>query len=189
MYCQKIKAENFRNIEKCEVSFCEGVNILIGENAQGKTNLLEAVFYSSVGRSFRASHTAEMIRFGQSSADIELTYKDMKREQRLHISLFKDKKKLAEKNGMKLDRLSDIVGSFRAVLFCPEHLSLIKDGPSERRSYLDIAISRMYPKYIHSLQSYNYVLKQRNALIKNAYNDRRGARSLRRRRLILLKCV
>ena len=78
MYCERIKVSDFRNIEACDVSFADGVNILIGENAQGKTNLLEAVFYSSVGRSFRASHTAEMIRFGQSSAEIELFYRDIK---------------------------------------------------------------------------------------------------------------
>ena len=173
MYCKTVKTANFRNIEECKVDFSDGVNILVGENAQGKTNLLEAVFYSSVGRSFRASHTSEMIRFGQSAADIELFYRDSKRDQKLHIKIFRDKQKLVEKNGVKMDKLSDIVGSFRAVLFCPEHLSLIKDGPAARRGYLDMAISRMYPMYIHSLQKYNYVLKQRNALIKNAFNDRR----------------
>ena len=174
MYCKKIKAENFRNIEACEVEFSEGVNILIGENAQGKSNLLEAIFYSSVGRSFRASHTAEMIRFGQKDAQIELFYRDSKRDQRLLIKIFRDKQKLAHKNGVKMDKLSDIVGSFRSVLFCPEHLSLIKDGPAARRGYLDMAISRMYPMYIHSLQKYNHILKQRNALIKGAFNDRRA---------------
>ena len=87
MYCKTIKAENFRNIEECKVDFSEGVNILVGENAQGKTNLLEAVFYSSVGRSFRASPTSEMIRFGQSAADIELSYRDSKRDQKLHIKI------------------------------------------------------------------------------------------------------
>ena len=173
MYCKKITVEDVRNIKKAEVSFCEGVNILIGANAQGKTNLLEAIFYASVGRSFRAAHSAEMIRFGQSAADISLDFRDAKRNQNLHFRLFRDRRRVVEKNGVKVDRLSDIVGSFRAVLFCPEHLSLIKDGPAERRGYLDMAISRMYPMYIHSLQNYQYLLKQRNALIKNALFDRR----------------
>ena len=173
MYCKTVKAADFRNIEECKVDFSDGINILVGENAQGKTNLLEAIFYSSVGRSFRSAHTSEMIRFGQSAADIELFYRDSKRDQKLHIKIFRDKQKLVEKNGVKMDKLSDIVGSFRAVLFCPEDLSLIKDGPAARRGYLDMAISRMYPMYIHSLQKYHYVLKQRNALIKNAFNDRR----------------
>ena len=174
MVCKQIAVSDFRNIEKAEVAFSEGVNILIGENAQGKTNLLEAIFYASVGRSFRATHTNEMIRFGQSAADISLDYRDAKREQNLHVRLFRDRRRLVEKNGLKMDRMSDIVGSFRAVLFCPEHLSLIKDGPAERRNYMDVAISRMYPMYMHALQKYHTVLKQRNALLKQAVFDRRS---------------
>ena len=174
MVCKQIAVSDFRNIEKAEVAFSDGVNILIGENAQGKTNLLEAIFYASVGRSFRATHTNEMIRFGQDAADISLDYRDAKREQNLHVRLFRDRRRLVEKNGLKMDRMSDIVGSFRAVLFCPEHLSLIKDGPAERRNYMDVAISRMYPMYMHALQKYHTVLKQRNALLKQAALDRRS---------------
>ena len=174
MVCKKIAVEDFRNIEKAEVAFSSGVNILIGENAQGKTNLLEAIFYASVGRSFRATHTNEMIRFGAPAADISLDYRDTKRDQNLHIKLFRDRRRLVEKNGLKMDRLSDIVGSFRAVLFCPEHLSLIKDGPAERRNYMDVAISRMYPMYMHALQTYHNILKQRNALLKQAVFDRQS---------------
>ena len=174
MYCKKISVRDFRNIEKAEVEFCEGVNILSGRNAEGKTNLLEAIFYSSVGRSFRGAHTPEIIRFGKSRAEIELEFKDAKREQiqKIKVELYKDKQRKIEKNGVKMDKLSEIVGVFRAVLFCPEHLSMIKDGPAGRRSYMDMAISRMYPMYMHSLQRYAYILKQRNTLIKNAYSDR-----------------
>ncbi len=174
MYCKKISVKDFRNIEEAEVEFCPGVNILSGRNAEGKTNLLEAIFYSSVGRSFRGAHTPEIIRFGQSRAEIELEFKDAKREhnQKIKVELYKDKQRKIEKNGVKMDKLSDIVGVFRAVLFCPEHLSMIKDGPAGRRSYMDMAISRMYPMYMHSLQRYAYILKQRNTLIKNAYSDR-----------------
>lgn len=172
MYCKKISVANFRNIEKCEVEFAPGVNILYGENAQGKTNLIEAIFYSSVCRSFRASNVGEMIRFGEKSAEISLDYTDAKRDNNIKIRFIGDKKKIAEKNHLRAEKMSDIVGSFRAVLFCPEHLSLIKDGPSERRNYLDIAISRISQRYIRALQRYNYFLKQRNALIKSAYHDR-----------------
>ena len=172
MYCKKISVSNFRNIEKAEVSFSEGVNILSGQNAQGKTNLLEAIFYPSVGRSFRGAHTPEMIRFGESFAEISVDFRDTKRDQSLKVKIFRDRQRYIEKNGMKMDKLSDVVGSFRAVLFCPEHLSLIKDGPAGRRGYLDMAISRMYPMYLHSLQQYHHILRQRNALLKSAYNDR-----------------
>ena len=174
MYCKRIRVRNFRNIESADVRFCEGVNILAGENAQGKTNLLEAIFYASVGRSFRSAHNAQMIRFGEETADIFLDFKDSKRDQNIHVRIFHDKQKLLERNGVRAERLSDIMGSFRAVLFCPEHLSLIKDGPSERRAYMDMAISRMYPMYMYSLQKYNSALKQRNALIKNAMSDRKS---------------
>lgn len=174
MYCKKVELKNFRNIESCSVDFCDGINILIGENAQGKTNLLEAIFYASVGRSFRASASNEMINFGKRNATISIDYMSDKKEKgdNITIQLFSDKKKTVEKNHLRVERLSDIVGSFRSVLFCPEHLSLIKDGPLERRTYLDIAISRISPKYIHSLQRYSYFLKQRNALIKSAQKDR-----------------
>ena len=172
MYCKRIKTRGFRNIEEAEVEFSEGINILIGENAQGKTNLLEAIFYPSVGRSFRGAHTPEMIGFGKHTAEIEVDFRDMRRDQNIKVTLYRDKQRKIEKNGMKVDKLSDIVGTFRAVLFCPEHLSMIKDGPAGRRTFMDMAISRVYPLYMHSLQRYAYLLKQRNALIKGAYTDR-----------------
>ncbi len=172
MYCKKINVRDFRNIEQANVEFDSGVNILVGKNAQGKTNLLEAIFYVSLGKSFRAAHSSEIIRFGAECADIDLDFYDGVRDQNIKMRIFRDKQRKVEKNHIKIDKMSEIVGSFRAVLFCPEHLSLIKDGPSMRRNYLDIAISRLYPLYIKTLQRYNYILKQRNALIKNAYNDR-----------------
>ena len=174
MYCKKVSLTNFRNISECSLEFCDGINILAGENAQGKTNLLEAVFYASVGRSFRASSSNEMISFGKKTATVSIDYQSDKKERadNITVQLFSDKKKTVEKNHLRVERLSDIVGSFRSVLFCPEHLSLIKDGPLERRTYLDIAISRINPKYIRSLQRYSYFLKQRNALIKSAVANR-----------------
>ena len=115
-----------------------------------------------------------MISFGKRTSTVSIDYQSEKREKsdNITIKLFSDKKKIVEKNHLRVERLSDIVGSFRSVLFCPEHLSLIKDGPLERRNYLDIAISRISPKYIRSLQRYAYFLKQRNALIKSASSNR-----------------
>ena len=174
MYCRRVVLTNFRNISEADIEFCDGVNVLAGENAQGKTNLLEAIFYASVGRSFRASSSNDLILFGKKNAVVSVDYVSEKRERgdNITIHLFSDKKKNVEKNHLRVERLSDIVGSFRSVLFCPEHLSLIKDGPLERRTYLDIAISRISPKYIYSLQRYTYFLKQRNALIKSALQNR-----------------
>ena len=152
MYCKRIRVRDFRNIECEEIEFSEGVNVVSGENAQGKTNLLEAIYYVSVGKSFRATQNSEIIRFGTKRAVVELDFDDGIREQTIKMTVFKEKKRQAEKNGVKIEKLSDIVGCFRTVLFCPEHLSLVKDGPALRRNYLDIAISRARPMYLHALQ-------------------------------------
>ena len=172
MYCKKISIKNFRNIKDEKIEFSRGVNVISGENAEGKTNLLEAIYYVSVGKSFRATQNAEIIRFGEAQAGLNLFYDDGIREQNINMTIYKEKRRKAEKNGVKIDKLSDIVGAFRTVLFCPEHLSLVKEGPSLRRNYLDIAISASRPMYLHALQRHNYLLKQRNALIKNAEKDR-----------------
>ena len=173
MYCKKVNVKDFRNIESEEISFCDGVNVISGENAQGKTNLLEAIYYISVGKSFRATQNAEIIRFGANRSVVDLSFNDGVRDQNIKMTIFKEKKRQAEKNGVRIDKLSDIVGCFRTVLFCPEHLSLVKDGPALRRNYLDIAISRTRPMYLYSLQKYNYILRQRNQLIKSALSDRK----------------
>jgi len=173
MECHAIKVKNFRNIEEAEIQFDRGENILIGNNAQGKTNLLEAISFTAIGKSFRTSHEEEMIRFGADMAEISLDFSDSVRRQNITVRMMKGRRRRIEHNHVKIDRLSDVVGAFRTVLFCPEHLSLIKEGPGERRNYLDIALSQLYPVYLKSLQRYNQILKQRNQLIRNAEEDRK----------------
>lgn len=172
MECNRIRITDFRNIESAEIEFDSGVNILCGENAQGKTNLLEAISFASIGKSFRASRDEEMIRFGADCASVSLDFTDAGRRQNITLRMMPGKRKHIEQNKVKLGRVSDVVGAFRTVLFCPEHLSLIKDGPGERRNYLDIALSQLYPVYLKSLQRYNQILKQRNQLIRSAEEDR-----------------
>ena len=173
MICHAIKVKNFRNIEQAELTFDDGVNILVGNNAQGKTNLLEAIGFTALGKSFRTSHEEEMIRFGAEMAEVSLDFSDSVRRQNVTVRMMRGKRRRIEHNHVKVSRLSDIVGAFRTVLFCPEHLSLIKDGPGERRNYLDIALSQLYPVYLKSLQRYNQILKQRNQLIRAAEEDRK----------------
>ena len=176
MHCNRIQVTDFRNIATADVSFDDGVNILHGANAQGKTNLLEAIGYAAIGKSFRTSHDEDMIRFGTDMAEISLDFTDSVRKQNITVRMMRGKRKRIELNRVKVDRVSDVVGTFRTVLFCPENLSLIKSGPAERRSYLDIAISQLYPVYLKSLQRYNQILKQRNQLIRNAEDDRKTFR-------------
>lgn len=173
MECNRIKIRDFRNIENATIDFEDGVNILCGENAQGKTNLLEAISFASLGKSFRTSHDEEMIRFGAESCEVSLDFTDSVRKQNITVRMMAGKRKHIEQNKVKIGRVSDIVGVFRTVLFCPEHLSLIKEGPGERRNYLDIALSQLYPVYLKSLQKYNQLLKQRNQLIRLAETDRK----------------
>ncbi|MBO4980196.1 MAG: DNA replication/repair protein RecF [Clostridia bacterium] len=171
MFCNKIELKNFRNIEEASVEFTDGVNILLGSNAQGKTNLLEAIYTASTGKSFRAAKEAELMRFGCDHASIALEFTDTRR-QRMEIKYAAGKRRQIEINQNKITRLSDMVGRFRCVLFCPEHLSLIKGAPAERRAFLDEAISQLRPMYLVSLTKYEKILKQRNTLLRNAQDDR-----------------
>lgn len=168
MICHEIRVRDFRNIEAADVAFDEGVNLLVGENAQGKTNLLEAIFYAAIGKSFRTSSDEEMIRFGAQMFEVSMDFSDSLREQNLTVRLMKGKRRRIEHNKVRLTKVSDVVGLFRTVLFCPEHLAIVKEGPGERRNFLDVAISQLYPNYLKSLQIYHKLLKQRNQLLRDA---------------------
>ncbi len=173
MFCRNIYVENFRNIESADVDFCPGTNVLIGENAQGKTNLLEAIYMTALGKSFRQGTDKDTIRFGEEYCFIKNSYKDDTRDMEISMRIFSDRRaKRVEQNKVKIARTSEMVGSFKVVLFCPEHLSIIKEGPQLRRNFLDVAISQIRPLYIKSLQRYATILKERNALIKDAEENR-----------------
>ena len=170
--CHGIDIRNFRNIEWASVTFTEGVNLLYGDNAQGKTNLLEAIYFTALGKSFRPVKEAELIRFGEECAHVVNRFSDSVRSQTLSVRLFSGHgRRVVEQNGLKIGRMSEMVGAFRVVLFCPEHLSLIQGGPELRRNYLNVALSQLRPMYLQSLQRYNKLLKERNALLKRAPED------------------
>ncbi len=172
MLCHRMEIRNFRNIISADVNFEPGVNLLYGDNAQGKTNLLEAIYFTALGKSFRPVKEAELIRFGEDSASLKNEFEDSVRQQSLSMKIFTGRsRRVVEQNGMKVGRMSEIVGAFRVVLFCPEHLSLIQGGPELRRAYLNVALSQLRPVYLQSLQRYNRIIKERNALLKLAPED------------------
>lgn len=173
MNVNTITYRNFRNIEQATLTFTPGVNILWGNNAQGKTNALEGIYCFACGKSFRGIHDRELLRFGAESGGLELSFADAQREQRLSLQLFRSKSRQMKKNGVTIRRSADFVGTFHGVLFCPEHLSMIKGAPALRRSFLDAAISQLRPAYLAALSDYAAVLKQRNALLKNEEQDMR----------------
>ena len=172
MQCNAVSLVNFRNIEKASVRFCPSVNVLSGNNAQGKTNLLEAIYFAAIGKSFRSLHAKECIAFGKESAALSVDFTAQNRVQNITMQLFQSRVRTVEKNHVRVGKMSELMGAFRAVLFCPEHLTLIKGGPAERRQFLDIAISAREPAYLAALQRYGHILKQRNALIRTAEKDR-----------------
>ncbi len=171
MICNEIRVRDFRNVERAEVTFAPGVNILFGNNAQGKTNLLEAIYYVAIGKSFRGAKNAEIVRFGERSCEISLDFTDSLRKQNITIRLRDGAQRTTTVNGCRPESLSETIGVFRSVLFCPEHLLIVKEGPQLRRNYLDVAICQLKPMYLRSLQRYNQILKQRNALLKRAEED------------------
>ena len=176
MQCKKIKVENFRNIERAEVAFDAGVNLLLGDNAQGKTNLLEAVSLMAIGKSFRGARDADLIRFGADKATIALDYCDHIRDMQLTATLMAGRKRRMEQNGLPVAKMSELIGGLRVVLFCPEHLSIIKSGPELRRNFLDVAISQLKPVYMSALSRYNKILKERNRLLKEASENESARR-------------
>lgn len=171
MICNKIEIRNFRNSKNATVEFGEGVNVLLGNNAEGKTNLLEAIYLACTMKSFRASNDSQMIRFGESSAFVSVDF-TAERNQNISLIIEAGKRKKIEINKNKVSKLGEVVGRFRCVLFCPEHLSLVKGAPSVRRDFLDLAICQLRPMYIVALDKYEKILKERNSLLKKALDDR-----------------
>lgn len=169
MIAKKVSFHSFRNIKEAEIELSPGVNVLIGNNAQGKTNALEGIYLMAAGKSFRTPRERDLVMFGEEYFEAELLMEDIRREQELYFKAYSSestKRRECKKNGVVLPRISELIGVFRAVLFCPEHLAIVKAGPSERRSFLDIAICQLRPVYLKSLQRFNKILAQRNALLK-----------------------
>ena len=172
MLCESIEFSDFRNIRSGRISFSDGINVLWGKNAQGKSNVLEAIYYFARGRSFRGAKDRDMIMFGREVSKIALSCRpeSAKYTTRLEVVVPSDekRKKKVYRNGAQLLGLGEMIGSFRAVLFCPAHLSLVNGVPGGRRAFLDIAISQLSKEYLDRLTEYRRVLLQRNAAIRAA---------------------
>ena len=167
MIIKRFKAENFRNISSCDIEFDSGVNLLYGNNAQGKTNAIEGIYIFARGKSFRASEDRELVKFGSNGFHIYIEYEDKSGKNTLEYALFgRDRRR--KKNGYKIDKVREMIGSFKAVLFYPDDLGLIKDSPDNRRSFLNVAISQCYDYYIGYYANYKKALENRNCMLKQA---------------------
>lgn len=166
MFIKSLSLVNFRNYSEQKLVFDEATNVFCGGNAQGKTNLLEALYLFSMGKSFRTQQDAELIRFGEDYTKAVLTYCDRNREHTIEIIILRDKKKQIKINGVSITKLSELIGNLNTVLFYPEELGLVKEGPYIRRRFMDMALSQLRPAYYHALGRYHRTLEQRNRLIK-----------------------
>ena len=162
----ELRASGFRNLETLRFSPCGGLNAVTGENAQGKTNLLEAMWLFTGGRSFRGARDQELVRAGAQEARLSLTFFSGGREQRAELTL-RGGARQAVLNGVPKRGMAELIGRFCAVVFSPEHLSLVKGGPAERRAFLDSALCQAKPSYAIAYARYRRTLNQRNALLKD----------------------
>lgn len=168
MRLQFANFENFRNIESFSFDFSPGMNIIYGGNAQGKTNVIEGIYIFAGGKSFRRAREKDTIKFDKSFSSLNISYADEKRENKMSVKYFREAKKECLINGVKIRKMSEFIGNFKAVLFCPEHLAIVKDEPSVRRNFIDSAISQIKPAYLGTLIEYEKILEQKNALLRNA---------------------
>lgn len=166
MIITRLQFEGFRNLDDGEIFPDSGVNVIFGTNAQGKTNLLEGIWLLSGNKSFRGSRDSELVKFGKNHARLKIDFFAEDREQNAEILFLKGKKEV-KLNGVKKSSVSALIGKLCVVVFSPEHLSLVKSGPSERRRFIDNAICQIKPSYAESLSNYNKTLAQRNALLKD----------------------
>ena len=164
MKADRLEYEGFRNLKAGEFRPSEGVNIVYGDNGQGKTNLLEALWLFTGGRSFRGARDGEMKGFAADKAALRLEFTAEDRAQEAAITI--QKRRAASIGGIPQPSPSRLAGRFCAVVFSPAHLSLIKDGPEERRRFLDAALCQLYPGYLATLRRYSRLIAQKNSLLK-----------------------
>lgn len=200
MIIKSIELHNFRNYEDLKIEFSKGTNILYGENAQGKTNILEAAFVSGTTKSHKGSKDKEMIRFEENEAHIRTVVEKKELSHQIDLHLKKHKSKGIAINQIPIKKASELFGVLNIIFFSPEDLSIVKDGPSERRRFMDAEICQIDKIYLSDLTKYNKALAQRNKLLKeiqskpellttlslwNTQLIEYGKRIIRRRRLFI----
>jgi len=178
LHLRELILRNFRNFDHTELSFPSDLIFLIGENAQGKTNLIESVFLSCTGRSHRTSKDREMIQWEKEEAYVRTKVDRKLGDSSIDILLRAHEKKRVRINGEPIHRLGELMGHLNSVIFSPEDLKLVKEGPVERRRFMDMELSQIRPKYFYYLQQYNRILNQRNNLLKEIQSNPSLAKTL-----------
>lgn len=168
MSISSIKVKNFRNYKNVDITFDEKLNIILGENGQGKTSILEALYINSFGKSFRASHDKEMVKFGETGFYSQVLIGN--ENEKIEI-IFEDGKKTIKINENPIKKLSELLNYLHIVVFSPEDLKIVKEDPGKRRNFMDISLCKMKPVYFSALSNYKRVLIQKNILLKEENPD------------------
>ena len=176
MFIKEIKLESFRNYSCETIELNENTNIIFGDNAQGKTNILEAIFFASLGKSFRTNKEKELIKEHEQMAKVQIKYVKNNREQKIRVEI--DDKKKFYINDIPIKKLSELVGNINVVLFTPEDIEILRNEPARRRRFLNIMISQLRPKYIHIMAEYNRTLEQRNNYLKQIKYENKSKANL-----------
>ena len=166
MYISSVELKNYRNYEYASIPFQNGINILFGDNAQGKTNVLESLYVCATTKSHRGSKDRELIQFQAEEAHIRMMVNKKGVDHRIDIHLKKQKGKGAAIDGIMVKKSSELLGMVHMILFSPEDLSIIKNGPGERRRFMDLELCQLDRVYMRHLSQYNKILNQRNSLLK-----------------------
>ncbi len=172
MYINKLKLINYRNFTEEEIQFNQHCNMIIGDNAQGKTNIIEAIHLASRGKSFRTKDN-NLIKHQEEYAKIIIDFFKNEREQKIEINLFSNQKKTIFINGIKINKFTELFGVVNTIFFSPDDLALIKSGPAERRKFFDREISTVDKQYLQNLIYYYRILSQRNKLLKTAIDNKK----------------
>ena len=171
MFIKELKLKDFRNYEELNLTFSEGINVFYGENAKGKTNILESLYMFSSSKSHRGVKDKDLIRFGKDYASSSIRFFSRGREQTSKYEIFSNKNKKFFINDIEQKKLKALFGIFSTVIFSPEDLNLIKEGPEERRKFLNTDISQLRPDYFNCLKDYNKVIYMKNTLLKTENPD------------------
>ena len=166
MKIERLSIKNFRNYSHLDVKFDDKVNVFIGKNAQGKTNLLESIFYCCIGKSFKSCKDKDLIKWGEEDSRIKVKTNRKYRDVEIDISLFKNQKKSIKLNDLPIKRIGELIGEVQIVFFSPQELRLVRESPDERRKFMDIDISQNNKRYFYQLSRYEKILANRNKLLK-----------------------
>jgi len=169
MKVNELYLDGFRNYSGQAAQFCDGVNVITGKNAQGKTNLLEAIYYLAAGRSFRSASDKELIEFNRESACIRAGIVSCEREQTLEARLFRGRRRELYANEVKLKKTTELSGRLTAVLFCPDDLTIIKEGAAVRRKLMDNCLSQLRPGYLAALLEFNRLYEHKTRILRDHY--------------------